>query len=358
MVAEREVLEALRQVIDPELGKDLVSLNMVRDVKVEGGEVSFRLILTSSACPLKRELEENARKAVMAIPGVERVNIEVGAEPPPHHGHPQKGELPPREPIPGVRYTIAVASGKGGVGKSTVTVNLALALHKMGYRVGILDCDIYGPSLQMMMGVKESLKATVDGRMVPNEKWGLKLVSIGFIIEEDTPVIWRGPLVMQLVRQFLKDVMWGDLDYLVIDLPPGTGDAQLTLVQTIPLTGAVVVTTPQDIALIDAYRAIKMFHEVKSSVIGIVENMSYFVCPHCGERSEIFSRGGGEKASRRYGIPLLGAVPLDAEIREGGDRGKPIVVSRPDSPHGKAFFEIAKKVVERVEALQQVSASG
>ncbi len=351
MVTEKEVLDALRQVMDPELGKDLVTLNMIRDVKIEGGEVSFKLILTTGACPLKRELEENARKAVMALPGVEKVNIEVGAESrgqqPPHGG------LPPREPIPGVRYTIAVASGKGGVGKSTVTVNLALALHRMGYRVGILDCDIYGPSLQMMLNIKESLKATVDGRIVPNEKWGVKLVSIGFLIEEDTPVIWRGPMVMQLVRQFLKDVIWGDLDFLVIDLPPGTGDAQLTLVQTIPLTGAVVVTTPQDIALIDAYKAIKMFHEVKSSVIGIVENMSYFVCPHCGEKTEIFSKGGGEKASKKYGIPLIGTVPLDAEIREGGDRGEPIVVAKPDSPHARAFMEIAKRVVERVEAIKE-----
>lgn len=346
MIDEKKVYEALKKVIDPELGKDLVSANMIRDLKVDGSKVSFKLMLTSSACPLKKELEENARAAVLSVKGVKDVEIEVGSEV--QKGR-EKGGLPPRTPIQGVKNTIAVASGKGGVGKSTIAVNLALALKAEGFKVGILDCDIYGPSLQMMMGVRESLKATPTGLIVPNEKYGLKLVSIGFLIDEDTPMIWRGPMVMQMVRQFLVDVRWGELDYLVIDLPPGTGDAQLTLVQTIPLTGAVVVTTPQDIALIDAYKAIKMFGEVKTPVLGIVENMSYFVCPHCGEKTDIFSTGGGEKASNRYHIPLIGTVPLNTRIRECGDKGEPVVHKDPESEEAKAFIEIARTIVSRVE---------
>ncbi len=354
MVDEKKVYEALKKVVDPELGRDLVSANMIRDLKIDGSKVSFKLMLTSSACPLKKELEDNARAAVLSVEGVEDVEIEVGSEAP--KGREKRG-LPPRTPIQGVKNTIAVASGKGGVGKSTIAVNLALALKAEGFKVGILDCDIYGPSLQMMMGVRESLKATPTGLIVPNERYGLKLVSIGFLIDEDTPMIWRGPMVMQMVRQFLVDVRWGELDYLIIDLPPGTGDAQLTLVQTIPLTGAVVVTTPQDIALIDAYKAIKMFGEVKTPVLGIVENMSYFVCPHCGEKTDIFSAGGGEKASKRYHIPLIGTVPLNTRIRECGDRGEPVVYKDPESEEAKAFIEIADAIVSRVESMNLAHAS-
>lgn len=344
-ITEAVVLNALKNVMDPELGKDLVALNMIRGVEIHGTNVKFSLILTTAACPLKKELTDNATNAVKAIPGVGEVICAVGSEVP----HSRK--LPDKAPIPGVKNTIAVASGKGGVGKSTVSVNLALALAKTGAKVGILDTDFYGPSLPIMMGLHEPLAATQDEKLLPHEKYGIKLVSIGFMLDEETPLIWRGPLIMQLVKQFLMGVLWGELDYLVIDLPPGTGDVQLTLVQTIPLTGAVIVTTPQDVALIDARRAIKMFNEVKVPIIGIVENMSYFVCPHCSEKSEIFSKGGGEKTSERYNVPLLGKIPLDMQIREGGDSGKPIVIDAPDSVHSAAFMDIAGKVASRVSII-------
>ncbi|MFQ5465785.1 MAG: iron-sulfur cluster carrier protein ApbC [Thermodesulfobacteriota bacterium] len=341
-ITEAQVLDALRAVIDPELGKDLVTLNMIRDVVVEGTNVRFKLLLTSAACPLKEEIETGARKAVEAIPGVETVIVETGAE------VPKSKQIPGKAPIPGVKNTIAVASGKGGVGKSTVAVNLALALARTGARVGLLDTDLYGPSIPLMMGIHEPLKATAEERLIPLEKYGIKLISVGFMLDEETPLIWRGPLLMQLTKQFLTGVEWGELDYLVIDLPPGTGDVQLTMVQTIPITGAVVVTTPQDVALIDARRAIKMFGEVKVPVLGIVENMSFFVCPHCSERSEIFSKGGGEKTSERYDVPLLGKIPIEIAIREGGDTGRPIVVSDPGTPHTEAFTRIAEAVASRV----------
>jgi ATP-binding protein involved in chromosome partitioning len=344
-ITEARVLDALKTVIDPELGRDLVSLDMIRDVAIAGTKVSFRLVLTTAACPLRKELESNARAAVMAMAGVTEVIVNMGAE------VPKARAMPDKAPIPGVKNTIAVASGKGGVGKSTVAINLALALSSFGAKVGILDTDVYGPSLPLMAGVSGPLEATDEERLVPLEKFGLKLVSVGFMLDEETALIWRGPLVMQLVKQFLTGVEWGELDYLVIDLPPGTGDVQLTLVQTIPLTGAVIVTTPQDVALIDARRAIKMFEAVKVPVLGIVENMSHFVCPHCHEKSEIFSRGGGKKTSERYQVPLLGQIPLDMGIREGGDAGRPIVVSDPGSDHAKAFVQIASSVAARLSVV-------
>ncbi|MFQ5354402.1 MAG: Mrp/NBP35 family ATP-binding protein, partial [Thermodesulfobacteriota bacterium] len=304
-ITEEMVLEALSTVMDPELNKDLVSANMIRDVVVDGSAVSFKLVLTTSACPLKKELEDSARGAVAGIKGVENIGVEVTSE------VPQSKKMPDKMPIEGVKNTIAVASGKGGVGKSTVAVNLALSLASTGAKVGLLDADVYGPSIPRMMGVHEQPQATEDEKLIPIENHGVKLMSVGFMLDEETPLIWRGPLVMQLINQFLKGVLWGELDYLVIDLPPGTGDVQLTLVQTIPLTGAVIVTTPQDIALLDARRAIKMFGEVKAPVLGIIENMSIFVCPHCGEGTEIFSRGGGQKTSERYDVPMLGQLPLD-----------------------------------------------
>src|SRR3972149_5411870 len=274
-LTQASVLEALSKLMDPELGKDLVTLNMIKDIRIEGTKVTFRLVLTTPACPLRKELTDNSRNAVLAIPGVQEGVVETTAE------VPSAKKLPEKEPIPKVKNTIAVASGKGGVGKSTVAVNLAIALAQSGAKVGLLDTDLYGPSLPLMMGVHEPLQATPEERLVPLEKYGVKLVSVGFMLDEETPLIWRGPLVMQLVKQLLVGVEWGALGFLVIDLPPGTGDLQLPLVQTIPLTGAVIVTTPQDVALIDARRAIKMFKEVKVPVLGIVENMSFFVCPHC-----------------------------------------------------------------------------
>jgi len=344
-VTEKDVLAALSKVMDPELGKDLVTLNMIRNVRVEGQKVRFNLVLTTMACPLKKELETNSRNAVLALPGVSEVALETGAE------VPQARKLPEKAPIPGVKNTIAVASGKGGVGKSTVAVNLALALSRAGARVGLLDADVYGPSLPLMMGIHETPKAGPDERLIPINNHGLKLMSVGFMLDEETPLIWRGPLVMQLIKQFLTGVEWGEIDYLVIDLPPGTGDVQLTLVQTIPVTGAVIVTTPQDIALIDARRAIKMFNEVKVPVIGIIENMSYFVCPHCKGTTEIFSKGGGEKTSERYQVPFLGKIPIDVEIREGGDTGRPVVDASPDSELARAFMDIACNVASKISVL-------
>ncbi|HBR17797.1 MAG: hypothetical protein A3G39_10580 [Deltaproteobacteria bacterium RIFCSPLOWO2_12_FULL_43_16] len=344
-ITQASVLEALSKVMDPELGKDLVTLNMIKDIRIEGTKVTFRLVLTTPACPLRKELTDNSRNAVLAIPGVQEVVVETTAE------VPSAKKLPEKEPIPKVKNTIAVASGKGGVGKSTVAVNLALALAKSGAKVGLLDTDIYGPSIPMMMGIHKQLQATADEKILPISNYGVKLMSVGFMLDEETPLIWRGPMVMQIVKQFLTGVAWGDLDYLVIDLPPGTGDAQLTLVQTIPLTGAIVVTTPQDVALIDARRAIKMFHEVKVPILGIVENMSFFQCPHCGEKTEIFSHGGGEKTSQRYNVPLLGKIPIDPHIREGGDSGKPIVVAEPSSPQTEAFIKISETVAAKISML-------
>ncbi|HHL39173.1 MAG TPA: iron-sulfur cluster carrier protein ApbC [Deltaproteobacteria bacterium] len=344
-VNEEAVLKALGTVMDPELGKDLVTLGMIKNLKVEGSRVAFDLVLTTPSCPLKKELTDSARSAVEALDGVEQVDVNTTAS------VPQAKNLPQQAPIPKVKNTIAVASGKGGVGKSTVAVNLALALSQSGAKVGLLDIDLYGPSLPLMMGIHEPLKATPQERLVPLEAYGVKLISVGFMLDEETPLIWRGPLVMQLVKQFLTGVEWGELDYLVIDLPPGTGDAQLTLVQTIPVTGAVIVTTPQDVALIDARRAIKMFGEVKVPIIGIVENMSYFTCPHCNETTEIFSHGGGQKTSDRYGVPFLGSLPMDPAIREGGDAGKPVVVARPESKDAEIFMEIAQNVASKLSIM-------
>jgi ATP-binding protein involved in chromosome partitioning len=342
MVTQDKVLEALKRVIDPDLGKDIVSLNFVRDIKIDGGKVSFKLVLTTPACPLKAKIEADAKAAVLSVKGVKEVAIETTSE------VPSAKKLPEKESIPGVKNTIAVASGKGGVGKSTVAVNLAAALARSGAEVGLLDLDIYGPSIPTMMGINEPIQTTAGGKMMPIINYDIKMISVGFLLDEDAPLIWRGPLVMQIVKQFLKDVEWGELDYLVIDLPPGTGDAQLTLAQTIPLTGAVVVTTPQDISLIDARRAIVMFEKVGVPVLGIVENMSYFLCPHCGGKTEIFSSGGGEKTSRKYDIPLIGKIPIDIEIRSGGDSGKPVVILNEKSPQTAEFMTIAGAVASMI----------
>lgn len=345
MIIQDEVVKALKGVMDPDLGRDIVSLNMVRDIRIEGNRVSFKLVLTTPACPMKARMEADARQAVSSVPGVKEVAIETSSE------VPSAKKLPEKESIPEVKNTIAVASGKGGVGKSTVAVNLAASLARSGAKVGLLDLDIYGPSIPTMMGVNEPIQMTQGGRMIPIVNYDIKMISVGFVLEEDAPLIWRGPLVMQIVKQFLKDVEWGELDYLVIDLPPGTGDAQLTLAQTIPLTGAIVVTTPQDISLIDARRAITMFEKIAVPVLGIIENMSYFLCPHCGKKTEIFSSGGGEKTSQKYDIPLIGNIPIDTEIRAGGDAGKPIVISNPESPQSVEFGTIAGAVASMISIL-------
>ncbi len=343
-IAEQDILNALRSVMDPDLNRDVVSLGFIKDMKIDGGTVSFKLELTTPACPLKAQLKAASEEAVRKISGVKEVVVDVTSKVVPHRVE-EKGEL-----LPGVKNIVAITSGKGGVGKSTVSVNLAVALAKCGARVGLLDTDIYGPSIPIMMGVTD--KPEIRGqKMVPIEKYGVSIMSLGFLVPEDTAVIWRGPMVMKAVEQLLTDVDWGELDYMIIDLPPGTGDVQLTLVQKVPLSGAVIVTTPQDVALLDVVRGINMFKKVNVPILGIVENMSFFECPHCGERTDIFSHGGGEAAAKKQEVSFLGELPIDPKIRIGGDSGRPIVVEDPVSPQSKIFMEIAGKLAAKVSSL-------
>lgn len=344
-LSEKDILQALKAVIDPDLKKDIVSLGFIKDLRVDGGNVAFKLELTTPACPLRKELEDGARRAVSALEGVAAVDIEVTSSVRHHAG---AGQMPKRENLlPGVKNIIAISSGKGGVGKSTVSVNLAASMAMEGASVGLLDLDIYGPSIPMMMGVGEKPEVK-KGKLMPLESHGVKLMSLGFLMDQKAPVIWRGPLVMGAVEQLLKDVEWGELDYLLVDLPPGTGDAQLSLTQKVPLTGAVVVTTPQDVALLDATKGLIMFRKVNVEVLGIIENMSFFLCPNCGKRAEIFSHGGGRMASEKEGAPFLGEIPINIRIREGGDGGNPIVVEDPDGNVAAIFRGIARSLASRV----------
>ncbi|MGQ9630476.1 MAG: Mrp/NBP35 family ATP-binding protein [bacterium] len=344
MFTERDVLSALRSVIDPDLGKDIVSLGMVRDISIEGSKVGFRFVLTTPACPLKDKMEREAREALLTIKGVEDVEIKMDAKV-------TSRALTERRTIPGVKNVIAVTSGKGGVGKTTVSVNIAVALAQSGASVGLLDADIYGPNIPIMMGIK-GRPQTEGQRAKPLEAYGVKVMSMGFFLpSDDAPVIWRGPMLNSMLRQFLFDVDWGELDYLVVDMPPGTGDVQLTLAQSVPITGGIIVTTPQDVASIDAKKALVMLRKVGVPLLGIVENMSYFICPHCGGRSEIFGKGGGERIGRELGVPFLGGIPLDPSIRAGGDSGKPASAEDPESPRAKAFREIAGALARRVSVV-------
>jgi ATP-binding protein involved in chromosome partitioning len=343
---EAQVMEALSHVIEPELHKDLVTLNMIRNLQIKDDAVDFTVMLTTPACPLKNQIEDEARGAVMTVPGVETVNVSFDASVPEDRRLLSKMDI-------GVKNAIAVASGKGGVGKSTIATNLALALAGSGASVGLLDADIYGPNIPLMMGVHERPRSG-NGRILPPEGYGVKLMSMGFLVEEGTPIIWRGPMIHSALRQFLSDVEWGGLDYMVVDLPPGTGDASLSLTQSLALTGAVIVTTPQDVALADVVKGIAMFNQLEVPVLGVVENMSYFVCGHCGERTEIFSHGGGKEVAERMNVPFLGEVPIDPVVRAGGDDGRPVVVSEPDSPAGIAIRDIATKVAAAI-SVQNVS---
>ncbi len=340
-VTESSVLEALRSIKDPDLHRDIVSLGFVQDIKICEGQVAFKIVLTTPACPVRDKMRDEARAVVSALPGVSQVNVQMDAKVVSTQGIPEK------QPIPGIRNILVVGSGKGGVGKSTVTANLAIALANMGARVGLMDGDIYGPNIPLMLGITEQ-PTVLHERVLPVIKHGLKVISMGFFNRGDTPVIWRGPMLHSAVQQFLKQVNWGELDYLLVDLPPGTGDVQLTLVQSVPLTGAVVVSTPQDVALQDARKAIMMFKQMKVDVLGIIENMSYFLCPHCHERSDIFSHGGAKKAGERFEVPFLGEIPLDIAIREGGDRGTPIAVAQPDSELSKIFTSVAEQLAAQI----------
>lgn len=338
-VNEEAILTALGEVQEPELHKDLVSLNMIRDLEIEDGEVSFTVMLTTPACPLRDQIERESRQAVEAIPGVKNVTVKLDANVP-TDGRP-RGLL--RLPI---RNAIAVASGKGGVGKSTLAVNLAVVLAKSGARVGLLDADIYGPNIPTMMGV-DHLPAAGEDKLYPAEAYGVKLMSIGFMVKADQPLIWRGPMLHSAIRQFLSDVEWGELDYLVIDLPPGTGDAGLSLAQSLPLSGGLIVTLPQQVSLDDARRGLEMFRQMDVPIFGIVENMSYLELPD-GTRMDIFGSGGGERLAAESGVPYIGSIPMDPAVREGGDQGVPVTISQPDSPVSQALIAVAMDVAAKV----------
>ncbi|MBE9240984.1 Mrp/NBP35 family ATP-binding protein [Synechocystis salina] len=347
MLTTDAVLTVLRPVQDPELQKSLVELNMIRDVAIAGGTVSFTLVLTTPACPLREFIVEDCEKAVKTLPGVEKVEVTVTAE------TPQQKSLPDRQSVGQVKNIIAISSGKGGVGKSTVAVNVAVALAQTGATVGLLDADIYGPNAPTMLGLSGAavqVQNSPQGEVLePVFNHGIKMVSMGFLIDPDQPVIWRGPMLNGIIRQFLYQVNWGALDYLIVDMPPGTGDAQLTLTQSVPMAGAVIVTTPQTVSLLDARRGLKMFQQMGVNVLGIVENMSYFIPPDLPDHQyDLFGSGGGEKASKELNVPLLGCVPLEISLREGGDKGIPIVVSQPESASAKALTAIAKQIAGKV----------
>ncbi len=345
-LSERAVLDALRPIQDPDFHRSIVDLGFVKDLSIEGGRVAFTIELTTPACPVKEQFQQAARDAVAKLPGVASVEVSMTANTRGSARTAQSAAL-----LPGVKNTIAVASGKGGVGKSTVAVNLALALRESGARVGLLDVDVYGPSIPLMLGVSGKPRVTPERKIVPKEAWGLRVMSIGFLAGEDAPVIWRGPMVHGIVRQFLADVEWGELDYLVLDLPPGTGDAALTLTQTAPLSGALIVTTPQEVSLIDARKGLKMFRRVNVPVLGIVENMSWFECPKCSERHALFGSGGGERAARELGVELLAQIPLQPDMVEAGDTGQPTLVARPQSPASRALRELAGRVARKLSVL-------
>jgi ATP-binding protein involved in chromosome partitioning len=348
VTAER-ILDALRVVNDPDLHKDIVALGFVQNLEIADEKVKFDIVLTTPACPVRGKLHDEAKAAVMALPGVSDVDINMTF----NVAAGQKQEGGDRL-IPEVRNVIAVASGKGGVGKSTVSSNLAVALAQTGARVGLVDADIYGPNIPLMMGFMEKpdLFGNEQNKIVPLMRHGIKLMSIGFFIgDDDSPVIWRGPMVHGAINQFLRDVDWGPLDYLLVDLPPGTGDAPLSLSQLVPVAGVVIVTTPQDVALQDVVKGVAMFERLQVPIAGVIENMSYFVCPHCEGTTEIFGEGGGQRISDKYHIPLLGRIPLDVRVREAGDQGLPVVLSAPDSPLAEAFKSVAEQVAASVSRL-------
>lgn len=345
--SERDVLEALQPIIDPDFGKSIVDLGFVKNVRIDGGDVAFAIELTTPACPVKEEFQRQARERVAALPGVNTVDVTMTAA--------TRGRAagPQAEILPGVRNTIAVASGKGGVGKSTVALNLALSLRASGATVGLMDCDVYGPSLPLLTGVHGRPQAG-DKRIIPHEGWGLKLMSMGFFLTDDSPVIWRGPMVHGLIQQFLTDVDWGELDYLVLDLPPGTGDAALTLTQQAPLSGAVIVTTANDLSLIDARKGLAMFGKVGVPVLGIIENMSYFTPPDLPDRKYyIFGEGGGRRVAEELGVDFLGELPIDPNVVAGGDSGKPIVATHPEAPVSEALRELAGTVARKLVVLAE-----
>jgi ATP-binding protein involved in chromosome partitioning len=368
-VTEQQIMDALRQVRDPDKGSDIVSLGMVSGMVIRQGNVGFAIEVEPERGPRLEPLRKAAEQAVEILPGVLSVTAVLTAEtrsapraaPQPAHGPaahahpPQSNPMQQRGVVPGVGTIVAVASGKGGVGKSTTAVNLALGFKANGLKVGVLDADIYGPSMPRMLGIAGRPTSPDGKKLIPMQNYGLKVMSMGFLVPEDTPMIWRGPMVMSALQQMLREVDWGELDVMVVDLPPGTGDAQLTMAQQVPLAGAVIVSTPQDIALIDARKGLNMFTKVDVPVLGIIENMSYFLCPHCGERSDIFSHGGARREAETLGVEFLGEVPLDMVIRETSDEGRPITAVDPASPYAAIFRGIAARVWEKVTGAETMT---
>ncbi len=338
-VTKEAVLAALSKVQEPELHQDLVTLNMIRNLQIEGGKVSFTVMLTTPACPLRGRIEKEAREAVLAVAGAQSVDVKLDSD------VPNDGRMRGLVNMP-IRNAIAIGSGKGGVGKSTVSVNIALALAQSGARVGLMDADIYGPNIPTMLGV-DKLPPPTEQRMIPAQAYGIKMISMGLLVKSGQPLIWRGPMLNSAIRQFLSDVEWGELDYLIVDLPPGTGDAALSLAQALPLSGAVIVTLPQLVSLEDAGRGLNMFKTLEVPILGIVENMSYLELPD-GTRMDVFGSGGGEALAKETNTPFLGKTPLDPNVRIGGDTGKPILVSHPDSAAAKALREIAGKIAAQI----------
>lgn len=340
-VSEAQVLDALRSVMDPDLHRDIVSLGFIRNMKIEGGDVAFDVNLTTPACPVKDRLRDQARQAVLAIPGVTEARVNMTAEV-------RRPQTPSTSALRNVKNIIAVGSGKGGVGKSTVAANLAASLARSGARVGLLDADIYGPSIPMMMRGSRPAEPRADNTIEPADAHGTKVMSMGYLTPGDQPLIWRGPMAHKALQQCLLGVNWGELDYLIVDLPPGTGDVHLTLVQTVPVTGGVIVSTPQDVGLQISMKTLRMLQQTKVPILGIVENMSYYVCPHCGGRDDIFGHGGAEEAAKAMDVPFLGAIPLDPAIRRAADEGTPVVIAEPESLSGRAMSDVAGALARQV----------
>ncbi|HWP30613.1 MAG TPA: Mrp/NBP35 family ATP-binding protein [Fimbriimonadales bacterium] len=339
-VTEEKVLNALRTVIDPDLKRDIVSLGFVKDVRICDGKVAFKIELTTPACPVKDELREQSKNAVLALDGVSDVSIEMSAV--------VRQSMQSEDLLPGVKNVIAVASGKGGVGKSTVAVNLSVALAKTGAEVGLLDADVYGPTVPLLMGCAKEKPSVENGKIIPIERYNIKMMSLGFLLEEGQAVLWRGPMVAGTVKQLLGDVAWGGLDYLVVDLPPGTGDAPMSLAQLVPLTGVVIVATPQDVAANIASKSVALFERLKTPILGVIENMSSFVCPECGKETKIFKGLSGKELAEQFHVPFLGSIPLDPFISDAGDEGVPSIIAHPSRTQAKLFHEIAGRLAAEV----------
>lgn len=340
---EKQVLEALRKVNDPELHRSIVEIGMVKNLTVKNGEAHFDIVLTTTACPLKSQIQKEATDAAASVEGITKVHAEIS-------GETLAPKVPKKQPIPGIKNILAVSSGKGGVGKTTVSVNLACALQRRGASVGILDADIYGPNVPLMMGLQGSVirEKTADNKLKPPESHNVKVMSMAFLVKEDQPVVWRGPLLDRVIRQFFNDTGWGELDYLIVDLPPGTGDAQLTIIEAVPLVGAVIVTTPQDVAVLDSKKGLAMFKNAGIPVLGVIENMSYYICPCCGEKAHLFGEGGGQELARLLEVPYLGEVPMNPDVRKHADTGTPIVVAEPESLQAEAFNTIAHQITTTI----------